>query len=331
MKGKLNFKTQKNHHTLIAIFIIAIGALVRLIYINKIPLGLNQDEAFAAYEAFSLLNYGVDSAGNHFPTYFISWGSGMNVLQSYLAIPFMWIFGYSEWVFRMPSLICAIASLPVFWLILKRFCNEKTALIGLGILTFSPWHIMLSRWGLESNLTPAFLIFGIYFLIKGITKNGYFIFSAIFFGISLYAYSINWITVPLILIVFGIYILKIAPKIKIRFIIISCFILLIFALPHILFLLINANIIPEITTSFISIPKMIFLRSNELSILNIFNPHSWINLFRILFLQNDTIDNNALPYFGIFYHISTPFFIIGLIALIKQFKMDVKNKKLSYA
>lgn len=76
---------------------------------------------------------------------------------------------------------------------------------------------------------------------------------------------------------------------------------------------------------------MLYMRSNELSILNIFNPQSWINLFKILFLQNDTIDNNALPYFGIFYHLSLPFFVVGFIALIKQLKIDIKSKKLSGA
>lgn len=331
MDRKLKLKTHNNHYTLIAIFIIATGVLVRLIGFGKIPSGLNQDEAFAAYEAFSLLNYGVDSAGNAFPTYFVSWGSGMNVLQSYLAIPFMWLFGYSETVYRLPSLLCGIATLPVFWLLLKRFWGDKTALIGLGLLSISPWHIMLSRWGLESNLTPAFLLFGIYFLIKGITKNVCLLVSSVFFGLSLYAYSISWITVPILLIIFGIYIIKTNPKIKLRYILAAFIILFIFALPHILFLLINKNIIPEIKTSFITIPKMIYMRDGEISLLNILKPQNWIKLFRILFFQYDTINRNAFPYFGLFYHISLPFFVIGFAKLISQIKSDIKTKKLSGA
>ncbi len=331
MKRNLILSAPNNHTTLIAIFIIVIGSLVRVIGLGKIPSGLNQDEAFAAYEAFSLLNYGVDSAGNPFPTYFVSWGSGMNVLQSYLAIPFMWLFGYSDTVYRLPSLLCGIATLPVFWLLLKRLFGNKISLIGLGILSISPWHIMLSRWGLESNLAPAFLLFGIYFLIKGITQNRYFLLSALFFGISLYAYSIIWITVPLILIVFGIYIIKISPKIKIGYVIGACTILLCFALPHILFLLVNRNVIPEIKTSLFTIPKMVYMRDTEISLLNIFNPNSWKNLFRILFLQYDTINSNSFAFFGMFYHISLPFFVIGFIGLIRQLMCDFKTKKTSGA
>ena len=331
MKQSLKLKTENYHTTLIATIIIAVGVLVRLIGLGQIPSGLNQDEAFAAYEAFSLLNYGVDSAGNAFPTYFVAWGSGMNVLQSYLAIPFMWLFGYSDTVYRLPSLLCGIATLPVFWLLLKRLFGNKISLIGLGLLSISPWHIMLCRWGLESNLVPAFLLFGIYFLIKGAENNPLFLVSALFFGISLYAYSITWITVPLILIVFGIYIIKINPKIKIGFVVGACVILTVFALPHILFLLVNNNVIPEIKTSFITIPKMVYMRSGEISPLNIFKADTWVNLFKILFFQYDTLNSNAYPYFGMFYHISLPFFVIGFIRLFAKLKCDIKAKRLSGA
>lgn len=331
MERNLKLKLPNNHYTLIAIFIIAVGALVRIINFGKIPFGLNQDEAFAAYEAFSLLNYGVDSAGNAFPTYFVSWGSGMNVLQSYLAIPFMWLFGCTETVYRIPSLLCGLAALPVFYLLLKKLFNKKFALIGLFLLSISPWHVMMSRWGLESNLSPAFLLFGLYFLIKGIEKNAFFLLSALFYGLSLYAYSVNWITIPFILIAFGIYIIKTNKKIKIGYVLSSCLILMIFALPHILFLMINGGIIPEIKTDFISIPEMVYMRSNEISLLNLFTPNSWLNLFKILFLQYDASFISTFPYFGSFYHISLPFLIFGFIALVLKLKDDVKSKKLSGA
>lgn len=74
---------------LCALLIILIGILIRIADFGNTPCGFNQDEAFAGYEAFSLLNYGIDSAGYHNPCYFVSWGSGMNVLESYIAIPFL--------------------------------------------------------------------------------------------------------------------------------------------------------------------------------------------------------------------------------------------------
>ncbi len=331
---ELNLKPKFEHKDskLIAFIIIAIGVLVRVINFGKMPLGFNQDEAFAAYEAFSLINYGVDSAGNPFPTYFVSWGSGMNVLESYLAIPFMLIFGYSEVAFRLPSLISAIITLPVFWLLLKRLFNNTVAIIGLFILSISPWHIMLSRWALESNLAPSFLLFGLYFLIKSIDKNACLLLSALFFGLSLYAYSVVWIYLPLMLLAFGIYyIIKVRGSLKIGYLIAAILILFVFALPHFLFLLINSGVIPEIKTTFFTIPKLVYMRGAEISLSNIFKGESLKNLFNVLILQNDSLKTNCIAEFGLFYHISLPFLLLGFVTLCIKLKNDIKEKAFSGA
>ena len=42
--------------------ILVLGAFARLWRFGAVPCGLNQDEAFAAYEAWALLQSGVDSS-----------------------------------------------------------------------------------------------------------------------------------------------------------------------------------------------------------------------------------------------------------------------------
>ena len=328
MQIDLKQKFYKNKKALAVIFFITVGVIVRIFRFGSTPMGFNQDEAFAAYEAFSLLNYGVDSAGYVNPTYFVSWGSGMNVLESYLAIPFMWIFGCSESVFRLPSLICAVFSMPALYCLLKRLFDEKTAMVGLGILAISPWHIMLSRWGLESNLAPAFLLFGLFFLIKGVTKNGYLLLSALFYGMSLYSYSITWLAVPIMLIAFGVYIVVTNRKIKPWYIVGAIVILFIFAIPHFLFLLVNNGVIPEVKSGFISIPKMVEMRTGEIAFANLFLVENHKNLFKILFLQKDDLIWNSTDY-GMFYPFSTVFFVVGLVKLIINVVNDFKAKKFS--
>ena len=161
-------------------FILLIGILVRIWEFGNMPFGFNQDEAFAGYEAFSLLNYGVDSHGYPNPCYFVSWGSGMNVLESYLAIPFMAIFGCSVTTLRLPQLLLACVSMPVFYLLLKRIFDRTTALWGVALLAICPWHIMLSRWGLESNLAPTLLLIGFYFFVRGLENNKFFVWQLLF-------------------------------------------------------------------------------------------------------------------------------------------------------
>lgn len=254
----------------------------------------------------------------------------MNVLQGYLTIPFMKIIGVSEIAVRLPQLILACISLFVFYLLLREVFSYKTALLGLGLLVISPWHIMMSRWALESNMAPAFLLLGLYFLIKGITDNKFFVFSAISYGISLYAYSITWLVVPITILGSGIYIIKSKQKINLKYIIASCILLFLFALPFILFLLINKGIIPEIKTEMFSVPKLVEMRSGEISITNLISLDTYKNFFNIFVRQTDYLIWNTTKGFGMFYKISIPFIIIGLIKLIKTSISKARNKEFCY-
>ena len=62
---------------LLPLLLVLIGVAVRLWQLGGMPCGLNQDEAYAGYEAYSMLTYGVDSWGYTNPCYFISWGRRM--------------------------------------------------------------------------------------------------------------------------------------------------------------------------------------------------------------------------------------------------------------
>ena len=300
-----------NRKALTVIFLLLSGVFIRSYEFGNLPAGLNQDEAFAGYEAFSLLHYGVDSAGYRNPCYFVSWGSGMNVLESYLAIPFMKLFGTSVITLRLPQLVLSCVSLPVFYLLMRKIFSEKTALLGLGLLVISPWHIMLSRWGLESNLAPSFLLFGLYFFILGLKRNQYWMISSIMYGLALYAYSINWIVVPVTLLLCFLYTLLIKQKIQLTYTLISCSVLFALALPLILFVLVNKGYIPEITTGLISIPKMLAMRDYEISFHNLSSWESYRNLLDILWHQNDGLIWNSTSEFGLFYKFSLPFILLG--------------------
>lgn len=308
------------------LLILLLGVFLRIYQFGTLPIGLNQDEAFAGYEAFSLAHFGVDSAGYHNPVYFVSWGSGMNVLESYLAIPFVWLFGLSVYTIRMPQLICGILSLPVLYLLLKEVTgNKRTALIGMGILAISPWHIMLSRWGLESNLAPAFLLFGLYFFVKGVKKNVYFIFSAICYGLALYAYAITWAVVPLMVAGSCLYLLWSKTKFSRKYAISFILILFVMALPLILFMLVNNGVIPEIKTDFISVPKMLVMRDSEIKFSNLFNGEHYYNLMNLLIKQNDGLEHNSTE-FGLFYRFSVPFIFVGMGVLLLNFLRNLRKK-----
>ncbi len=324
MKSRTNLKPT---HSLY-ILLLFIGIFVRIWQLGAVPGGINQDEAFAGYEAYSLLHYGKDSFGYSFPVYFVSWGSGMNVLNSYLMLPFIALFGAHTWVIRLPQVITACFSLWVFYLLLKKLFDEQIALSGLFFLVICPWHIMLSRWGLESNLVPGFLLFGLYFFILGIEKSKYFILSALFYGLSLYCYATIWPIVPLMLILQTVYLLY-TNKLKADLNLLWAILLLVLlALPLLLFLLINTGYMEEIKTSFLSIPKLPVMRNNEVSFENI--PGNFQNLWNVITNQNDGLYWNSTDEYGLYYKGTLLFAVLGFCYCIKNTFLSLMKREFNY-
>lgn len=290
---------------------LAIGIFARCFMFTSVPADINQDEAFAGYNAYTLLTTARDSFGFRMPVYLTAWGSGMNALESYLMVPFVAIFGLKVWVIRLPMLLAGIFSLVILYKLVKMFSGTKQALATLFVLAIVPWHIMLSRWGLESNLAPAFVLFGLYFFAKGIDKPKYLMVSSLFYGLSLYAYATIWAVVPFIILFQVLYLLWIKKLHNCCYTWASLGILILCALPLFLFLLVNQGKLDPITLPFISIPKLLYFRDSEISLEKI--PENIGNLFSILTLQSDGLPWNYTEKFGIFYPISIPFFFVGFL------------------
>lgn len=302
--------------------ILFVGIFVRMYYIGVVPGGLNQDEAFAGYEAYSLLHYGMDSSGYAFPVYFVSWGSGMNVLNSYLMMPFIGLFGVHAWTVRMPQLIVACVSLHIFYKLFRSFLCEKQALIAFAVFAVCPWHIMMSRWGLESNLAPGFLLFGLYTFVLGMDKPKYFIVSAVCYGLSLYCYATIWPVVPVIILLQVIYTwwvkkLKFSMEMAIAVVVLAFI-----AMPLLFFLLINNGYMSEIRMKFFSIPKLVYMRDSEISFNNI--PANFKNLWNILWTQNDGLIWNSTEKFGLYYKGG---FIVAIAGFFYSLFRTVKSVK----
>lgn len=160
-----------NKNRIILITILIMGFFSRLLLIESYPNALNVDEASSGYEAWSILNYGIDRNGNFLPIFLIAWGSGQNALYSYLMMPFVKILGLNMLSMRLPMAIAGCVSLIIFYLLLKEIKDKKTALIGVAFFAICPWHIMKSRWGLESNLFPELVLLAAYFIILSLKSN----------------------------------------------------------------------------------------------------------------------------------------------------------------
>lgn len=317
---------RKNAAQITLVIVLLLGVFARVYMFGSVPGDINQDEAFAGYNAYTLLLHATDSYGYRLPVYLTAWGSGMNALESYLMIPFVAIFGLHVWVIRLPMLLVGLLSLVAVYYLVRRFSSECMALAATLLLAISPWHVMLSRWALESNLAPGFVLFGLFFFVKGLEKPKFLVASAVCYGLSLYAYATIWIAVPFIVLVSVLYAIWTKSIHNNRYTWISLGVLVVLALPLMLFMLVNKDVINEIRLPFISIPKLVYFRASEISFQKI--PENFMNLWNILKNQSDGLPWNYIHNFGLFYPVTLAFFFVGLVENIWQAVRDVRARKL---
>jgi hypothetical protein len=182
---------------LLLLLIFLAGLALRVVDFPRIPPGLNQDEASSAYEAFSLALTGADRWGNKLPPYFPGWGTGQNVLLSYLSIPFVKWLGLSIVTTRLVPLLLGILTLPLVALGLRPL-GRLAVILGMLLVAIVPWHFMLSRWALESNLAPFFMLLGCVCVSRALItgRRRWIIPSLLPFALALYAYGTTAIVLP---------------------------------------------------------------------------------------------------------------------------------------
>ena len=303
---------------MLPVVLLALGAVLRLVCLGSMPGGMHQDESFVAWNAFAVFHEGMDSAGHIFPVYMADWGDGHSALYVWLTIPFIALNGgnVTPFLSRLPQVIIAIFTLAAVYGIVRRLLKREAALWSLFLLAICPWHIMMSRWGLDANLAPGFLIFGLYFFVRGLEKEKYLLLSALFYGLCLYCYAIMWLAVPLVLaleIVYGL----MYKKVKIsRWSLGASALLFVIALPLILFVFVNQGFIDQIELSFMTIPVMGGYRGSEIA----FGfGQMWLNLrttLSLLWNQNTGAPYDILLPWGLFYDIGRIFMVFGAICLL---------------
>ena len=180
--------------------VIVVGGLLRTWGWPDVPRGLNQDEVSAGYEAWSLLTTGKDRWGSPWPAYFASWGTGQNVLYSYLSIPFIALGGMTAAALRAVQLLAGLLTLVLVYPVAER-ARSGAGFWATLVVAVSPWHLMLSRWALESNLLPFTLVLGLFTLGVAFRRGGIAIpFALLPFSLALYAYGISVVPVAIFLV-----------------------------------------------------------------------------------------------------------------------------------
>jgi len=307
--------------TALAALLLLLGCALRLALLGQLPLGLNQDEASAGYEAWAILRYGMDRCGNANPVLLTAWGSGQNALMSYLAMPGVAIFGLNEFTTRLPNALSGCLTLFVFWRLARLTRGPRFGLTALLVLALNPWHIMLSRWGLESNLLPFFLLTGIWCLVLARERPWALVGAGAGFGLALYAYGTAFFFLPPFLLLT---LLRLRHSLRLGPGLCALGLFGLLALPIAGAQLISAAGLHTVEVLGFTLPRLTEGRQAATSVFGggglALAAANLRDFGRLLWTQSDGLIWNALPIWqgGLLYFFGLPAALAGLVASILQ-------------
>jgi len=163
----------KKYSLIILVFLISSLSISLFLYkLTSSPPCLNADEAANAYDAYSILKTGKDQYGNFMPLRFKSFGDYKLPLLTYIAIPFIKIFGLNKFGIRMVNFPFVFFFPIVIYLLTKELFNKKSiSLLAAFLIAFAPGLQLLGRQAHEGYMTAFFLTLSFYLFLKFLKKQ----------------------------------------------------------------------------------------------------------------------------------------------------------------
>lgn len=305
--------------------IIAAMAFIHCFRIGSLPCGINVDEMGMGYDAWCLANYGTDRYMNSFPVYLINFSGGQSALYAYLCAPFVYLFGISAWVLRMPAVIFSFITLFFSVRIADYIWTDKNINLLTGFLyTIFPVFLMLSRIGLDCNLMLGMSAMFLYFVLRAVNtgKTRDFFIAGIAGGMLLYSYILSHIGMPVFVLCLAAYLIYIG-KMDLRKAAAMGAPLFAFALPLILFHIVNIFGLDEFKLGIFTIPKLYRYRSDDLSLGILVKNLGYFFQTTLLY---DEVPFNSIPRYGNMYFFTIPFIAIGIIHGFYECARACKNR-----
>ncbi|CAJ1191077.1 hypothetical protein CPR19088_GLDEOEPO_02173 [Companilactobacillus paralimentarius] len=314
----------------------AFGFLL-LFNLGNIP-GLHTDETNYMNEVISKANFGTDIHGLKHPIYFASvWGQGQSVLYSWIVTPFIKLWGFSIFLFRLPMALLTI--LTILGTVLSLYFTSKdkwfSFCITLAMVT-TPWFFISGRWVLDANISPIFVMLGLIFMYISTVNTSqpkryvFLLCSAILLSLSAYGYVASWLYLPfLITMLFFTGLLK--KWFSIKEMLAWSLVILILVFPLIVFAYrVNVQHIDKITRfMFLDLPylqanRVSSLISTDGSILANIKENIIIGIQQVGLGSDHLPQNSAYPY-GVIFPLMLVFTVIGMFGKKTFINNNVSN------
>jgi len=149
--------------------ILAAGALVRFLHLDKVPPGIIHDELNYVLNAKSLF-----LTGKFIPltaSAILSWGEKnfdvvISELPSFLVAPWIGLNKLSLFSARSPYAFLGFLSIILIYKIAEKIVSPKAAIFCAFVFALNPWSIHIGRTALEVNFASFFFLLGLAALVR---------------------------------------------------------------------------------------------------------------------------------------------------------------------
>jgi len=150
---------------LIFLAILFVAVFFRFHHLDSLPPGLWPDEAANGVDALKALDSG------DFKIFYLA-NNGREGLFINLQAFSISLLGPNPFALRVVSAIIGTLTILGLYLITKRLFNWETAAAASYFLAISFWHVNFSRIGFRAIMLPLIMVWGFYFLWRGL-RNGH--------------------------------------------------------------------------------------------------------------------------------------------------------------
>ena len=308
----------KNWKILAFIGILLLGAVLRLLWLDRIPYGIHVDEVGMAYDAYWLAREGIDRWSMSYPVYLLNYGSGQSALYAYLCMVLVKLTGgaMNVWVIRLPAVAFGMLTLVSGGALLRKLWGERAALLGMLIMAVGPYFIMASRPGLDCDLFLGLSTLSLYLFMEAVERERLWLYgvAGVGFGLCLYTYVLSYLILPLFLLAAGIYLFQL-KKLSWKQIFLFGLPLFLLAVPLMLLILVNQLGWESLQLGPFTIPRMLLYRGDEFGFY--LSPARIRDLFLACF-WHDGEYSSAFPGYGTMFVWSVPLVFVGLYGMIRS-------------
>ncbi len=163
--------------------IILTAFVFRFNQLTSIPPGLYPDEAMNGNDAIQAMETG------HYRVFYPN-NNGREGLFINLQTISLRVFGKHIWALRIVSAIVGLLTVIGLYLLTRLLFNWQIASLTSFLMAISFWHTLFSRIGFRAIMAPFFIVWGMYFLWRGLRSLDVldFILSGCAWGLGIYTY-----------------------------------------------------------------------------------------------------------------------------------------------